>query len=269
MNSVSNGVIKVILFAGIIFCIFYYVGYRNWLEEEIPDVDYSQYIEDSPEEEKEPIENSQDYNFDQAKAKLLYEKVNYKMVQENFGSEFVNLYYEMDANTFSDEFIIYLGIINLYKNDFINNCYETLEISKYEVQNKIKEIFGDIDFSFVSFESRDKLFSFIYDNEKEMYIVNNKKCSGIEFGIPHVETDFIKGVLKDDYLEIYEYVYYVEYIEKDNGALIPNFYSSLNNNGTLVSSEFLDDDDKEKMPIYKIVFSLENGEYVLKGIKRG
>ena len=268
----TKGLVKTMMFVVIIFGIFYYIGYQNWLEEDFRDVDYSQYIEDEYEDKYESGESFQNNiannSFDQSKAKLLYEQVNFKMIQDNFGEDFFDIYYGSESLPFSSKFIVYLSIVNLYKNDFMSNCYGTWEVSRDDVHSKAQEIFGDIEFDDVSFESGNRLLFIEYDSLNEYYIVTNKKCSGIDFGTSYIETEFIEGVVQDNYLEIYEHVYFVDYKIEDGGAYILNFYSSLDDEGELVATEVLNKKDKEKMPIYKIVFKIENDNYIFKDIQR-
>lgn len=271
MNSMAKGFFKAIIILVVLFSVIYYFGYQRWLEKEFTDDDYSKYLENLP-EEKEDINNNQtvEDSIDQSEAKSLYEMVNFEMVQENYGEEFFNIYYDSEyTDSFSDEYIVYLGIINLYKNDFINNCYGTFEVSVNDVDNKIKEIFGnDIEYINTSFSNKDKTLEIQYDNEKDMYVVTNYRCSGIEFGKGHIVTEFIEGKLDSGYLEIVEYVYYMDYQKEENGRYVLNFYDSLNNSGNIISEEVLSDSDKEKMPIYKLIFKEEAGNYIFKDIKR-
>ena len=138
MNDVAKGFSKALVFIIVVVCCLFFIE-RNSLENKgIGDVNIENILED---ERKEYTETKESYIED---AKKLYEKYNFKFVEDNFGKDFFDVYYgkvkTLDSDI-SSEFMVYLAIVNSYKDNFMISCNAEYEASEKEVNSKVKELF--------------------------------------------------------------------------------------------------------------------------------
>ena len=244
MSEKFKGTIKGILLLSAIVLTIYILGYKKWESEEFADdIDYSEYMEKP---------QLQENDFDVEKAKSIYEKISFKMIVENFGEEFVDMYY--NQKSFSNEFIIYLAVVDLNKDTFRIECNNKIIISKADLDKRIKELFGNYtQYKDMSFETKNKKLSIKYSEETNTYTINNYSCSGTEYGKGHIETKLKNATLINNQLEIEEYVYYLDYELNNDGIYILKYYDSLNNKGREIKENEL-----ENVTTYKLILERNN-----------
>ena len=204
-------------------------------------------------------------NYDNAyKYEELYEKYNYLMVQEYFGEDFKDIYYK--GKEFTKEFYLYLSVINLTKNNYIVVCNSSNTLKASDVHAKIKELFGgSVQYSPISYTSKDKSISIEYNEETKEYVVKTKRCAGVNQDKPHVETKFLGGKKVDDTsFEIYENAYYVK-ISQVEGNLVFEYHKDVFETSTKVydTSKM----DESTFAKYRMIFEINNDNYYLKAIK--
>lgn len=255
MTEKNKGLVKGILLLSIVVLAIYTIGYKRWENADFTDdIDYSEYME-------KPQLQENDFNIE--KAKTIYQRVNFKMIEENFGEEFADMYY--NQKKFSNEFIIYLAVVDLNKDTFRIECNNEITISKADLDKKIKELFGSyIKYEDKSFNTKNNKLSIKYSNETNIYTINNYACSGIEYGKGHIETKIKNANLVNNILEIEEYVYYLDYEKNSDGMYVLKYYNSLNNNGPLIKEEDLD-----KVNTYKLILERDtSGNYSFQKIEK-
>ena len=260
MNDMLKGFIKACVILLIIFCVWYFVSYKVWESKNFDDeYNYLKYY-DEDEYNQVTAGDKVDLNI----AKKIYDKVNFKNVNENFGNEYFSLYFGskyLSIDELPDEFLVYLAVVDLEKDSFLLECNTTRSINASIVDSKIKEIFGNINYEEKSFKSIDGSLEINYDKGSNTYFVTNKKCSGVLFGASHIRTEMYDVKARGNFLEIYEYVYYLEYIKNKDGSYNINYYDSLDNKGNVIAVNKLDDIDKKKFSKYKFTFVKKNGNY--------
>jgi len=260
MGNALKGFIKASVFLLILITVLYVVSYNIWENNGFEDDgNYLKYFDE--EEYNQSISNE---NIDLEIAKKIHSSLTYKNISENFGKDYFSLYYGKDyltVNKLPSNFIIYLAIINLNNNSFLNECNNSITIPTETVDKKIKELFGNIKYDKISWKSKDESLEIIYNEEFDNYTIINKKCSGISFGEGHIETEFIESRISGNTLEIYEYVYYLDYVENSDGSYVLNYYDSLDNNGKIVATGELDNVARNKLLKYKFTFKIENDNY--------
>ena len=150
-----------------------------------------------------------DNNYDY---RSLYEQYNYDSILEVFGSEFKKYYYQ--GKKLDNDYYLYVSIVNLTKNKFVLLCNNQIDISEEKVLEKVKQLFGNVEFTHKSYTSEDKNFIITYDATTKTYKVENMKCSGIRKGNEFIETKLLGGSSKDDELFIYEQAHLVKNVDK-------------------------------------------------------
>lgn len=160
----------------------------------------------------------------------IYNKYDYKYVQEIFGSEFSDYYYK--DREFSDDFYLYVAVMNLTKNKFTLVCHNSVDISEATMKEKITELFGNVQFTNKSYTSADGNLVITYNEATKAYKVENQRCSGIDIKKGYIETKFLGGKEKDGKIEIYENAHLVKQSEDANGVLtINNYYGVTESSG--------------------------------------
>lgn len=264
MSNASKGFIKAVLILMVIVATIYIVGYQLWINKDFSDdEDYSKYFDEEPQLQEEEL-------FDKEEAKKMYEMINFKMVQENFGKELFDIYYKNNyKETFTSEFIIYIGIINLNKDKFMIECTNTDEITLEELDKEIKAIFGDIEYKKKSFNLENGTLLIEYIESENIYKITNTKCNGLTFGKDYIETEFIEAKVKDNNIEIYEYAYYVSYSYDDTGNYILNYHKGLNGSTPIIGTSKDVSLNKNKLLKYKYIYEKdESGNYYLIKIEK-
>ena len=257
MNDVAKGFSKALVFIIVVVCCLFFIE-RNSLENKgIGDVNIENILED---ERKEYTETKESYIED---AKKLYEKYNFKFVEDNFGKDFFDVYYGKVKTLDSDipsEFMVYLAIVNSYKDNFMISCNAEYEASEKEVNSKVKELF-DYD---VKYDEDKELINtselnISYDSEKKSYIITNNVCSGIEFDKDYIETSFDSAKMIENKLIIVENVYYVSYAYQDANGYTLNFHSGLTKDDPVVATNHNKKIDTSLFNKYVYTFEKEIG----------
>ena len=149
MSDIAKGFLKALLVLLVLIFLFYIIRYNVVINKGFPEVNYEEILEDEKnhyEEVKIDIDNI---------GKKLYEKVNFKFIETNFGKEFFNNYYitgiDFSKNVNSD-LVVFLAIINLKKDSFMDMCNNSVNVLKSDVDDEIKKLFGTIKYEDVIYK---------------------------------------------------------------------------------------------------------------------
>lgn len=261
MNDITKGFVKASLILLAILTVLYVIAYKSWENKEFDDnIDYSEYLGEPQLQETKKITEKE--------AKELYEKINFKFIEANYGKEFFDIYY--NNKDFSNEFMLYLSVINLQGESFKVECNNNIEIDKEIINKKIKELFGtNIEYQDTSLVTKDNNLSIKYIDNQNKYLITTKKCSGNVFGTGYVETEFIEYNEDNNILEIIEYAYYIDYQKDNDGKYIINYYNSLDNKGKVIATESLSKNKKTSLLKYKLIFEKDkDNNYVFKKVEK-
>ena len=86
---------------------------------------------DDGKKKNQDFDNDYDYE-------SIYDKFNFKTLEGFYGNDFKKLYY--DKADFTNEYYLYLSVINQTRNNYIFVCNNDFSIKESDVNNKIKEI---------------------------------------------------------------------------------------------------------------------------------
>ncbi len=211
-------------------------------------------VDDKEDDKKKDEKYDNDYDYE-----AIYNKYNFKTVEGFYGKDFKKLYYE--GNNFTNEYYLYLSVIDSNRNNYIFVCNNDFTIKESEVNTKMKELFGEVTYTPTSYTSSDKTFSITYNEKKKNYTVKTSKCAGISPYTDYVETKYLGGIHKDNTIEIYENAYYVNYVD-ENGVKVEKLHKDV----TEYSSIVLTQDDKS-FAKYKLVFEINNNGIVFKKVE--
>ena len=261
MNSnAGRGFLKAIIIVGVLFIGFYYISYNKWLKHDFDSVDITYRLDDNEENNKiNEKKETKEYQ-------TLYSNINYEFLQYNFGEEFYDIYY--DNKPFYDEYYIYVGVINLIKNDIIVNCNFEKEITSSELQTEVNKLFGNINYTNKSFTTKNNKISINYDSNENKYIVKlNGTCSGFDYSNGGIKNIYRKAEIDDKYLYIYEKALYVENIKDNSGNITFNYYKDINKDSKIIANTF-EKVDAGILPTYVYKFAKDNNQYTIKSISR-
>jgi len=191
------------------------------------------------------FDNKNDYS-------LIYQTYSFKGIEEVFGKEFKSYYYE--NKKFDDEFYLYTAIVNLARSNFVLICNNTVEYDEKEVTDKIEEMYGKVNYSNISYTSKDENLIINYDADNKKYSVTNKRCLGIDASNGYIETELLGGKDSENMIEIYERAHLIK------PEISDGITSYINYKGVTESTGISKD---EKYSIYKYVFEKDNNEYHL------
>ena len=192
--------------------------------------------------------------------KSLFDKYDYSVYQENFGDDFKTTYFDGDL---TNEFYLFASVINLTKNNYVIYCNATEKIDESVINNKIKELFGEVEYAPVSYENNKKTFSITYNENDKNYTVVNKKCSGLEANEGHVDTVFLGGKTENDTLEVYINAHYIDY-ENKNGLLKLIHYKDVSSNSIKVA----DPNASNVFAKYRMIFNKKGDNITLSKIEK-
>jgi len=251
-SNIVKGFLKAVVILGVIFAFLYFISYNKWLDNNFDDIDITYGGEKTKEKEITKV------NY-----KNLYEKINYEFLEYNLGSDFFDIYYNNGKIT--DEFYIYIGIINLIKNEMLINCNIVKELDSKDVKNIISELLGDVKYSDKSYINMDKSLSFEYDSASQKYLVKTSKCSGFDYSNGGIKNIYVDSFIDGNYLYIYEKSLFLDYTKDSFGNIIFNYHEGLNKNSKVISNS-LEKIDLESIPTYIYKFVNENGNFTLVSI---
>ncbi len=212
------------------------------------------YDEEAEKDKKNKVDDKSEfdnnYNYE-----AIYKMYSYNLVQENFGSEFKNIYYK--GEPFTNEFYLFLSIVNLTKNNFLVACENEVKVPEVNVNTKMQELFGGVNYTPISFTNKDKTLEIKYDEAKKEYIVKTKECSGVKPNNPYMSTKLLGGVSKDNYIEIVEEAHYITFEEKD-GEKVETGHVGVDEGSSIVT-----DNSKVNYPKYRFKFVKDGISYHL------
>lgn len=189
----------------------------------------------------------------------IYNKYDFKYVQEIFGSEFSEYYYK--DKEFSDDFYLYVAVMNLTKNKFTLVCHNSIDISESTIKDKVTELFGKVTFNHKSYTSADGNMVITYNGNSKTYNVVNNRCSGIDIKKGYIETKFLGGIDNNGVIEIYENAHLVKQTEDNNGVLSVNNYYGVNESTGIAKTS-------NNYYIYKYTFTKEGDSFYLNKIEK-
>ena len=248
-NSAVRGFLKAIVILGIILIVMYFFSYNKWSNTNFDNIDITYGGKKDSDNEITKV----DY-------KNLYEKINYEFLEYNLGSEFFDIYYNNQKP--SDEYYIFVGLVNLIKNDMLVNCNIFKEIDKKTLDNTIKELFGNVLYIDKSFENKDKTLSFTYDEKSQKYTIKTSKCSGFDYSNGGIKNVYFDAYIEGKYLYIREKSMYLDYTKDEFGNIIFNYHDGLDKNSKVLSNS-LEKIDLEKILSYKYKFIMDSDKYTL------
>ena len=251
MGEMVRGLAKALIVLGVIVIGFTLFSRRKSSLEDIDGIEYKYIEKDAIKEE----DIKEDF-------KYLYEKVNYELLQDNFGSEFFNIYYNND--NFSND--LYIAVINLIKDKTKIKCNIEKEINKVEIYSKIKEIFGD-NIKFVDKTYENNNISIKYDEKTSTYHIKTNKCSEYDYKNGGIREEYVKTSKIGNSLNIYVKVMYIDYSNDENGALLFNYHQWITKDDKILSND-LSTIDKDILPTYKYIFEINKNNYNFKQVER-
>ena len=261
MNSNAvRGFLKAVILVGTLFIILYFVSYNKWLDHDFDSVDTTYRVDDSIEE------NSKNNSEDNKKYQSLYSKISFELLQYNFGEEFYDVYY--NNKEFYDEYYIYVGIVNLIKNDIIVNCNFERDIKGIDLKKEINTLFGNIKYNNKSFTTKNNKITISYDSIEDKYNIKvNGTCSGYDYSNGGIKNIYKKYEISGDYLYIYEKALYVDTTKDKNGNILFNYHKDINKSSNIIANSF-DKVDELVLPTYVYKFAKSNDQYIIKSISR-
>lgn len=245
----GKALIKSIIVLVIIFSISYLISYNKWKDNHFDDIDVT-YKEEKSDDEKEII-SKKEY-------KELYNKVNFELIQRNFGQEFYDYYYK--NKEFNDEFYIFVAVVNMIQNETLTNCNIERKIIGIEVQNKIYEIFGSVSYSPKSFTTADNNLVITYNDVDDEYLIKTNKCSDFDYTKGGIKTEYDKSSIIGESLYVYEKALYLDYSFDSNNNLIFNYHSGLDKDSKIIANNY-ESIDFNKVPTYVYRFEKKNNNY--------
>lgn len=192
--------------------------------------------------------------------KSLFDKYDFTVYQENFGSDFRTTYFD---NNLTNEFYLFASVINLTKSNYVIYCNATEKIEASIIDSKIKDLFGEVEYTPVSYTNNQKTFSITYNEKDKNYTVTNKNCSGFEANKGHVDTVYLGGKSVDNVLEVYMTAHYIDY-ENQDGLLKVIHYKDISPNTNKVSDPNADN----AFAKYRMVFNKVGEKITLSKIEK-
>ena len=244
-------ILKLIIVIAIILLLYTFKRYQDWLKKPM-DPGIPKYVMEDDGIDREQID-----------LKKLYETVNFEFLENNFGSEFKNIYY--NGKEMNNEFYIYMGILPIIKDEIKINCKLNKEISGSNVDSNIKKMFGNITYKRISYEFSDKSVKIKYDDLRDIFTVETNKCSGVDYTKGGVKTEYISAYKEQNIATIEENIYFLKTLITDSD-LSYNYYLGFNEEGPL-NSNSIEKLDRSKLPKYKLIFETKDNNYYFKGIK--
>ena len=249
MTGMFKGLFKGLLVVLIVGFFIYYLSYNDWINKGFDDLGTK--YNDEELEEKNDNKPSIDY-------KKYYERVNFGFLEENFGSEFYDMYYSNEE--FSNSYYLFVSVINLINKNIITECNYSREFNAVEIEWKVNEIFGNVDFKKESFETKDKHLSIKYNENVDTFIVTTNACSGYDFKNGGIYTTAVDYSVSNDYLIIEEKPLYLDYSYDNNGNLVFNYHGGINKENLVVANN-IESVDLKKIPSIKLLFKKNNDTY--------
>lgn len=252
-SKAGRGFLKAIIIVGFLFAIVYFISYNKWLNHNFDSIDI-RYKEENARLDDDQDELKTDY-------KELYNSINYEFLENNFGEEFFDIYY--NGGKISNEYLIYLGVINIIKEDIKSNCNFKIEINSTDLYNKIKTLVGNVNYEDKSFTTKNKHLNIEYNDSNKSYVVSVNKCSGFDFSNGGIKSTYKETKTENGYVYIYDNSIYLDYSEK-NGF---SYHADIQKDSKVVSNSF-ENIDFNSIPIYEYKFRIGNGSNTLMSITR-
>ena len=251
----GKALIKAIIILVIIFSVSYIFAYNKWKDNHFDDLDVT--YKENTDDEKEVISGE--------KYKNLYYKVNYELIQKNFGQEFFDNYY--GSKEFNDDYYIFVAVVNMIQNETLTNCNVEREVIGIEVQNKIYEIFGSVSYTPKSFSTADNNLVITYDGIDDKYSIKTNKCSDFDYTNGGIKTEYVKSSIIGDSLYFYEKALYLDYSYDLNNNLVFNYHQGINKDSKIISNS-VESLDLEKVPTYVYKFDKKNNNYYFTSVTK-
>lgn len=256
-SSVFKGFVKAAVILSIVLAVLYVVSYNKWLNRSFDDIDITY---------KDDEEFVSEVKVDKDSFKGLYNQINFEFLEQNYGEEFFDIYYQ--GEKFSNNYYLYVGIINLIKDDVIVNCNLEKEIPATQVDFKINEIFDNPVYQKESFTTKNGYMTVKYNGETDRFIIKiNDKCSGFDYTNGGIKNEMYDVIERGDYLYIYEKALYLNYTRDSNGNIKFNFHNGLSSSSKVISDN-LDSINMNEIETYKYSFLKRDDKYKLVSIEK-
>ena len=257
-----KGFLKAAIAILILVVVFQYASYKRWLNTGFDDMNIV--YNDGNEKQDDGGGSSEPKDVDY---KLYYNKVDYHTLENNFGSEFTEVYYSpLGVSYFSNKYYLYISIMNIINKEINGNCNYNREIPSMEVDMKAKEIFGSINVEKKSFETLDKGLTVTYDTNKDSYIVKTNKCSDFDFRNGGIYTIVIDSKTEVNYLYVYEKALYLDYSQDSVGNMVFNYHANTDKDSRVIAN-FVESINYDIVPTYIYVFKKDGNNYIFQGVR--
>jgi hypothetical protein len=249
MNKIMSAFVKASIVVLVLFIIVYTLSYNKWKKNSnFDDIDIT-YKETGTNGEKVDIKQQETSHEE------LYSSINFEFVENNYGEEFLPVYYGSQEMDF--KYYLYMAIVNIIKTETKTDCNLTKTVRKSDVDKMINYLFGAVPYIDLSFSTNNNYMVVDYDSDNNIYNVTVNKCSEYDFSQGGIKTQYIKEEIKNNTLYIYEKAYYVEYSIDENGLLSFNYHSGVDKNSPVISKS-IETLDLNKVDTY--VYKFDKGK---------
>lgn len=267
-SNIGKGLIKASIILCFLFAALYFISYSDWKNSHFDDIDITYRETDDKtgkiEEKKEDKTDKTDKE-DEKKYISIYEKVNYELLENNFGEEFKNIYYE--GGEFSSSYYIYLAIINLIKDKAKVNCNLKMDIDETKVRLEINSLFGSVKYDNQSFKTKNGYLEITYNKEQNKYSVKLNKCTGFDYSNGGIKNIYDGYSVEGNNLYIREHAVYLDYSQGINGSLVFNYHSGVSKESEVIGND-ITKLDTDKLDTYVYTFAKEKEGYKLISITK-
>lgn len=248
-----------------LFAVVYFISFSRWKNSHFDDIDITYRETDDETGKLEDMPSDKTDIEDEKKYKSIYEKVNFELLENNFGEEFQNMYY--NGENFSSTYYIYLAIINIVKDKAKVNCNLKMDIDEAKVRFEINSLFGSVNYNNQSFKTKNGYLEINYNKEQNKYSVKLNKCSGFDYSKGGIKNIYSGYSLVGNYLYIQEHAVYLDYSQSVDGNLVFNYHSGVSKDSPVVGND-INKLDTNKLDTYVYKFEKEKEGYKLISITK-
>lgn len=266
-SNVSKGFVKAAIILCFLYAVVYFISFSKWKNSHFDDIDitYRETDDKTGKIEDKTDKTDKTDEKDEKEYKAIYDKVNYELLENHFGEEFQNIYY--NGADFSSTYYIYLAIINIVKDNARVNCNLKMDIDESKVRFEINSLFGSVNYDNQSFKTKNGYLEITYNKDQNKYSVKLNKCSGFDYSNGGIKNIYSGHSLVGNYLYIYEHAIYLDYSQSVNGNLVFNYHSGVSKDSKIIGND-INKLDMDKLDTYVYTFEKEKEGYKLVSIKK-